>query len=69
MVPDLSLAAAVELAATGLTARDVTPADGELAEICRRWSQGADATTGAVLPGADGARVVELSAPTAALRA
>ncbi|MGY1840117.1 MULTISPECIES: DUF1015 family protein [unclassified Modestobacter] len=69
VVPDMSLAAAVELAATGLTARDVTPADGELAEVCRRWAQGADATTGAVFLVTDGARVVELSAPTAALRA
>ncbi|TWH72634.1 DUF1015 family protein [Modestobacter roseus] len=73
VVPDLSLPAAVEAAATGLTARDVTPADGELAEVCRRWARGADGTAetgrGPVFLVTDGTRVVELSIPTAALRA
>ncbi|MGY2081045.1 DUF1015 domain-containing protein [Modestobacter sp. SYSU DS0657] len=73
VAPDLSLTAAVDLAATGLTARDVTPADGEVAEVCRRWARGTDGAAGTVggpvFLVTDGTRVVELSAPTATLLA
>ncbi|MGY1857218.1 DUF1015 domain-containing protein [Modestobacter sp. SYSU DS0290] len=69
VVPDLSLASAVDLAAAGLTAREVTPADGEVAEVCRRWARGADSASAPVFLVTDGARVVELSAPTASLLA
>ncbi|MGY5883321.1 DUF1015 domain-containing protein [Modestobacter lacusdianchii] len=66
VVPDLPLDAAVRAAAAGFTTTELTPRDGDVDGTVRRWTLQEGPETFLL---SDGDRVVELSAPSAAMLA